>query len=185
MNSRTFILITQREVCFWTEIDEACKNHQERKLSVPWYPLFVSWMIHESISRIQLICFKVINLPFSGPQAYSCIIMEITLLKNHNTIVTCQDDHEHDSYGSGLFFHASVAALLICSQLICLIPGELASERWSIPCALSGCGDSWAPRSSKEMSIAIASFSWESPPLYSVSRVYWLSLDAISLPEGL
>lgn len=46
------------EVFSWTEIDEVYKNCQERTQQLLDTPLAYLWMIHESISGIQLICSK-------------------------------------------------------------------------------------------------------------------------------
>lgn len=94
MNSRTFTLTTQIEVgffFFWIEIDESCKNHKVRKLSVYDSPyMSPRWFMNLSVESNWFALNEVINLPYSGPQAYSYIVMEITELQNHNTIVTCQ-----------------------------------------------------------------------------------------------
>lgn len=83
-------------------------------------------MIHESVSGTQLICLnEVFNLPFSGPQEYSCIVMEITVLKNHNTVVTYLSRMtirmilmDLALWTTCLPLRASVLVLLVCSQLV-------------------------------------------------------------------
>lgn len=62
-----------------------------RKLSVYDSPyMSPRWFMNLSVESNWFALNEVINLPYSGPQAYSYIVMEITELQNHNTIVTCQ-----------------------------------------------------------------------------------------------
>lgn len=60
------------------------------------------WFMNLSVESSLFALNEVTYLSSFGRQAYSCTIMEITVLHNHNTVVTCQGWHEHDSHGSGL-----------------------------------------------------------------------------------
>ena len=52
--------------------------------------LSLGWFMSLSVESNWFVLNEVINLPFSGPQAYSYIVMEITGLQNHSAVVICQ-----------------------------------------------------------------------------------------------
>lgn len=159
------------EVFSWTEIDEAYKNCQARGLSVLWHPLFVSRMIHESISGIQLICSKwSYQSPFLWPPSIfiycngnyrvAKIIVQLLFVK---------DDLEHNSYGSGLVGDTSSApclcvgsaGLLSCSNLVDSWRGWLHRGALSV-CPVRLLGQLGSKKPQTGTSIVNSSFGQES-----------------------